>query len=69
MSTELQGMDQLEEARTLFEEALQARKETLGDRHPDTLRSISSMAWLLSEMGQLEEARLLFQDVEFRGWA
>ena len=62
-------MDQLEEARTLFEEALQARKETLGDRHPDTLRSISNMAWLLSEMGQLEEARLLFQDVEFRGWA
>ena len=43
----LQDMGQLEEARPLYEEALQARRETLGDRHPNTLVSISGMGTLL----------------------
>ena len=45
----LKDMGQLEEARPLLEEALQARRETLGDNHPHTLLSISNMS-------QLEEA-------------
>ena len=40
--------------RPLYEEALQARRVTLGDRHPDTLTSISNMGGLLQDMGQLE---------------
>ena len=39
----LQAMGKLEEARPLYEEALQACRETLGDRHPDTLASISNI--------------------------
>ena len=39
MGTLLQEMGQLEEARPLYEEALQAFKETLGDRHPSTLNA------------------------------
>ena len=38
----LQAMGKLEEARPLYEEALQGRRETLGDRHPRTLYSINN---------------------------
>jgi tetratricopeptide (TPR) repeat protein len=53
---------QLEEARPLCEEALQAMRETLGDRHPNTLISIGIMGQLLYGMGKLEEARLLLEE-------
>ena len=53
---------QLEEARPLYDEALQGMRETLGDRHPGTLRSINNMGVLLQVMGQLEEARLLLEE-------
>ena len=36
-------LGKLEEARPLYEEALQAKRETLGDRHPDTLQSIGGV--------------------------
>ena len=50
-------MGKLEEAMPLLKEALQGRRETQGDRHPDTLASISSMAHQLSrEEGKLDEA-------------
>ena len=39
-------MGELGEAGPLLEEALQGRRETLGDRHPDTLTSISKMGEL-----------------------
>ena len=58
----MQDMGRREEARPLLQEALQARRETLGDRHPDTLSSIFNMGWLLKEMGQLEEARPLLRE-------
>ena len=58
----LQDMGKLEEARPLYEEALQARRETLGDRHPSTLTSIGNMGALLYGMGQLTEARPLFEE-------
>ena len=38
----------LEEGKLLHEEALLASRETLGDRHPDTLKSISNMGELES---------------------
>jgi tetratricopeptide (TPR) repeat protein len=58
----LMDMGKLEEAMPLFEEALQAKRETLGDRHPSTLRSIGNMGGLLADMGKLEEARPLHEE-------
>jgi tetratricopeptide (TPR) repeat protein len=46
----------------LYEEELRASRETLGDRHPDTLTSIDSMATLLKGMGKPQEARLLLEE-------
>ena len=46
----------------LHEEELRASRETLGDRHPDTLSAIDSMATLLEDMGQLGEARPLYEE-------
>ena len=45
------------QAKPLFEEALAARRETLGDRHPDTLISINNLGLLLKAQGRLDEAR------------
>ena len=68
----MHDMGQLEEARPLYEEALQARRETLGDRHPSTLSSIKNMGQLLKDMGQLKEAKPLLrealQDVNMATW-
>ena len=59
----LQDMGQLEEARQLYEEErLQARRETLGDRHPSTLFSISLLADLLEKQGKLVEAIPLYTE-------
>ena len=55
-------MGKLEEARPLYGEALQACRETLGDRHPDTLRSIYNMGLLLEKQDNLTEAILLFTE-------
>ena len=48
----LKLMGKLEEARPLYEEALQGKRETLGDRHPSTLSSIGNMGLLLKAMGE-----------------
>ena len=48
--------------RPLYEEALQARRVTLGDRHPDTLTSISNMGGLLFMQGKLEEAIVYLEE-------
>eukprot|EP00964_Phaeocystis_antarctica_P052955 scaffold31025_cov61-Phaeocystis_antarctica.AAC.2 len=65
----LEEMGKLEEAKLLYEEQLQASKETmrvnretLGDKHPDTLESIHATGWLLQELGELEEARPLLEE-------
>ena len=48
----LQDMGKLEEARPLSEEALQASRETLGDRHPHTLNFKQHLDLLLKVMGE-----------------
>ena len=53
-------MGKLTEARPLYQQALGARRETLGDRHADTLGSIYSLASLLEQQGKLAEAIPLF---------
>ena len=62
-------MGKPEEARLLREEQLQvskeamrANRETLGDRHEDTLESIYETAGLLRYLGKLEEARPLLEE-------
>ena len=45
------------QAKPLYEEALAACRETLGDRHPDTLASINNLGLLLQDQGRLDEAR------------
>ena len=49
-------------AEPLLREALEARRETLGDRHPDTLISINSLGVLLKEKGELAAAEPLFRE-------
>ena len=65
----LKDMGKLREARRLSEEALQARRATLGDRHPSTLASIHRMGLLLKEMGKLDEARPLLEEAAHLGKA
>jgi len=43
-------------------EALQARRETLGDRHRDTLTSINNLASLLQDNGDLAAAEPLYRE-------
>ena len=47
LATLLKDQGRLGEAEPLYLEALVARRETLGDRHPDTLGSINNVAILL----------------------
>ena len=43
----LQDQGDLDGAAPLLREALEAMRETLGDRHPHTLTSINNLGWLL----------------------
>ena len=52
MGVLLKQMGQLEEARPLYEEVVQASKETLGERHPNTLVYIKNLDVLLQAMGK-----------------
>jgi hypothetical protein len=61
-------MGQLEEARPLYEERLQADREIDGDRDPDTLTSIYLLAILLKKQGKLVEAVPLYPERLERGW-
>ena len=61
----LRDQGKLQEAKPLFEEALQAKMTKLGNDHPDTLISIGSLGLLLKDLGELEEARLLYEESLF----
>jgi len=41
---------------------LQASREVLGDRHPDTLTSVNDLAMLLKAQGDLAGAEPLFRE-------
>ena len=43
----LEDQGKVDEAETLNRECLAARKETLGDKHPDTLASVSALVVLV----------------------
>jgi len=45
-----------------LKEALEVRRRTLGDTHPQTLISIGSLGALLSQQGKLSEAEPLLRE-------
>eukprot|EP00964_Phaeocystis_antarctica_P066951 scaffold40515_cov61-Phaeocystis_antarctica.AAC.1 len=47
MGALLQAVGKLGEAKPPYEEAMQGKRETMGDRHPDTLASINNLGTLL----------------------
>ena len=55
----LQAQGKLDEAEPLLREALDARRTTLGDQHPNTLASINNLGGLLMDQGKLKEAEAL----------
>ena len=57
-SQDMQGMSS--EAALRAEVA--TRRQTLGDKHPDTLTSINNMASMLLDLGKLAEAEPLFRE-------
>jgi len=60
----LKEMGQLEEAKQLYTEALEGKRDTLADPHdPSLLLQINNMGTLLEKMGEPEEARLLLGKV------
>ena len=58
----LQARGDLAGAEVLLREALQARRETLGDRHMDTLSSIFNLSFFMYEQGNEEDAKQLVQE-------
>ena len=55
-------MGKLDEAEPLCREALDARRATLGDKHPKTLVSVSSLASLFQSQGKLVQAEALYRE-------
>ena len=49
-------------AEPLYREALEGRRETLGDRHPNTLTSIHNLGHLLHVKGDLAAAEPLYRE-------
>jgi len=58
----LQDQGKLDEAGVLLREALEAKRATLGDRHPGTLGSINNLGSLLQDQGKLDEAGVLLRE-------
>lgn len=56
----MQDCGDLTAAESVFREALDIRRETLGDNHPDTATFMNWLALLLEEQGKLAEAEPLF---------
>ena len=52
----------LEEAEPPLHEALEARREVHGPRHPDTLGSMINLAVLLMKQGKLAEAETMIRE-------
>ncbi len=49
----------LDAAATMQQHALQIRERTLGDRHPDTIETMLSLALIATEQFRMEDARML----------
>ena len=62
LAVELKVQGKYDEAGRLYREVLEVRRETLGDRHPDTLASINNLGTLLEAKGDLAAAEPLYRE-------
>ena len=62
LAQELQAKGDLAAAEPLYCEALEVQRETLGDRHPDTLASIGNLGTLLYTKGDHAAAEPLYRE-------
>ncbi len=62
-----QAAGRTSEARPLYEQAYQQRREQLGDTHPDTLTSLSNLAYLLTELEDQDALTALAEELRARG--
>ena len=62
LALELKAQGKYDEAEPLFCEAVEVQRETLGNRHPDTLTSISNLGMLLQAKGDLAAAEPLLRE-------
>ena len=62
LALELQAQGKYDEAEPLNRGALEVRRETFGDRHPDTLTSINNLCTLLQAKGDLAAAEPLCRE-------
>jgi tetratricopeptide (TPR) repeat protein len=62
LASELRDQGKYDEAEPLFREALEVRRETLGNRHPSTLGYINNLGTLLEAKGDLAAAEPLHRE-------
>lgn len=63
MSSTSQSMELYMEAKWLYEQALQARKEKLGSQHPELIATMSSLAELKATIGDEEGANAIRREI------
>jgi hypothetical protein len=59
----LTEIGELDEARLIMEEVVEALSRVLGEEHPETLSTRSRLAATLRKLGQLREARIIGEEV------
>ena len=59
LASALHARGDIDEARVLYEKALEVRRRVLGDEHPDTLESTNNLALTLWDQGDLDGARAM----------
>ena len=62
LARELQTQGKYDEAEPLCREVLEVERDTLGNRHPDTLGSINNLGMLLKDKGDLAAAEPLYRE-------
>jgi tetratricopeptide (TPR) repeat protein len=62
LALKLQAQGKYDEAEPLYREAVKVSRETVGNRHPDTLTSINNLGLLLQAKGDLAAAEPLYRE-------
>ena len=62
LAYELQAQGKFDEAEPLYRELLEMSRETLGDRHPDTLECMNNLGLLLRDKGDFTAAEPLLRE-------
>ncbi len=54
-------MGRLDEAKTMYQRALQGYEKALGPNHTSTLNTVNDLGLLYADLGRLEEAKKMYQ--------